>query len=187
MNIHVRELTPTQRKAIERHENFRASVAAKAAELADRRTRIKLAAIPVAALEAPLAQTPEVKILDPEETPANPPSSINWFVVLSSGQDGRQYPSMLTIQKAVAAHFKVKVADLISKRRTADIILPRQIGYYLCKELTPHSLPQIGRRFGGRDHTSALHGIQKIKRLRDGDTDLDALLTTLSDQLMASL
>jgi chromosomal replication initiation ATPase DnaA len=72
------------------------------------------------------------------------------------------------IQKRVASHFKVSRADILSSRRTAAMMHPRQIAIYLSKHLTPHSLPEIGRRFG-RDHKTVLNAIQKIQRLIAAD------------------
>ena len=63
-------------------------------------------------------------------------------------------------------------ADLLSSRRTANVVRPRQIAMYLAKMLTPRSLPEIGRRFGGRDHTTVLHAVRKIEALVDGDKAL---------------
>ena len=69
------------------------------------------------------------------------------------------------IQKLVATHYNVSRADLLSSRRTATVVLPRQIAMYLAKALTLRSLPEIGRRFGGRDHTTVLHAVRKIEGL----------------------
>ena len=69
------------------------------------------------------------------------------------------------IQKLVANHYHVTRADLLSARRTATVVLPRQIAMYLSKSLTLRSLPEIGRRFGGRDHTTVLHAVRKIEAL----------------------
>jgi chromosomal replication initiator protein len=69
------------------------------------------------------------------------------------------------IQKLVATHFNVSRADILSARRTASVVRPRQIAMYLAKVLTPRSLPEIGRRFGGRDHTTVLHAVRKITGL----------------------
>ena len=69
------------------------------------------------------------------------------------------------IQKTVADHFNLKQADLLSERRTRAIARPRQIAMYLCKQHTTRSYPDIGRRFGGRDHTTVLHGVRKIEEL----------------------
>ena len=76
------------------------------------------------------------------------------------------------IQRTVAQHFKIRVADLISKKRTRSIVRPRQIAMALCKELTTHSLPEIGDAFGGRDHTTVLHACRRIAELRKQNTTL---------------
>jgi len=73
------------------------------------------------------------------------------------------------IQKTVAEYFKIRVADLLSKKRSRSIARPRQLAMALAKELTSHSLPEIGDAFGGRDHTTVLHACKKIKELRDSD------------------
>ncbi len=76
------------------------------------------------------------------------------------------------IQRVVARHYNVSKADLLSARRTRTIVRPRQIAMYLAKVLTPRSLPEIGRRFGGRDHTTVLHAVRKIEGLIQGDMTL---------------
>jgi chromosomal replication initiator protein len=77
------------------------------------------------------------------------------------------------IQKTVADYFKIKVADMHSKKRTRVIARPRQVAMFLAKELTPMSLPAIGEAFGGRDHTTVLHGCRTIADLRLGDQQLN--------------
>ena len=77
------------------------------------------------------------------------------------------------IQKTVADYYKIKVADMFSKRRPRNIALPRQIAMYLAKELTQHSLPEIGANFGGRDHTTVMHAVRKIAQERKTDADLE--------------
>ena len=76
------------------------------------------------------------------------------------------------IQRVVARHFNVSKNELLSNRRTRAIVRPRQIAMYLAKVLTPRSLPEIGRRFGGRDHTTVLHAVRKIEGLVAGDQKL---------------
>lgn len=76
------------------------------------------------------------------------------------------------IQRVVARHYNVSKADLLSSRRTRTIVRPRQIAMYLAKVLTPRSLPEIGRRFGGRDHTTVLHAVRKIEGMIEGDRTL---------------
>jgi chromosomal replication initiator protein len=88
------------------------------------------------------------------------------------------------IQKTVAEYFKIRVADLLSKRRSRSITRPRQVAMALAKELTNHSLPEIGDAFGGRDHTTVLHACRVIKGLRESQTrmneDYQNLLRTLT-------
>jgi chromosomal replication initiator protein len=76
------------------------------------------------------------------------------------------------IQRVVARHYNVSKADLLSARRTRTIVRPRHVAMYLAKVLTPRSLPEIGRRFGGRDHTTVLHAVRKIEGLIEGDKSL---------------
>ena len=71
------------------------------------------------------------------------------------------------IQRTVAAYFKVRVADLDSKGRSHSIVRPRQIAMALARELTSHSLPEIGDAFGGRDHTTVIHACRRVKALRE--------------------
>ena len=75
--------------------------------------------------------------------------------------------------KTVADYFKIRVGDLLSKRRSRSIARPRQIAMTLAKELTNHSLPEIGDAFGGRDHTTVLHGCRRIAELRQSDQRID--------------
>src|SRR5471030_1339333 len=88
------------------------------------------------------------------------------------------------IQKTVAEYYKVKVADLLSKRRNRSVAKPRQMAMALAKELTNHSLPEIGDAFGGRDHTTVLHACRKIVELREESHDIKEdfsnLIRTLS-------
>jgi chromosomal replication initiator protein len=88
------------------------------------------------------------------------------------------------IQKTVADYYKVRMADLLSKRRSRSVARPRQVAMALAKELTSHSLPEIGDAFGGRDHTTVLHACKRIKDLRDTEQrmkeDYSNLLRTLA-------
>ena len=87
------------------------------------------------------------------------------------------------IQKTVADYYKIKVADMYSRRRPANIALPRQIAMYLAKELTQKSLPEIGDLFGGRDHTTVLHAVRKISEARLKQTELNHALHVLEQTL----
>jgi len=81
--------------------------------------------------------------------------------------------TMERIQKVVCEEFGLTLNDMVSKRRAQVVARPRQVAMSLCKSLTRKSLPEIGRKFGGRDHTTVLHAIKRIKQLRAEDTDLD--------------
>lgn len=83
------------------------------------------------------------------------------------------------IQRTAAEYYKIKVADLLSKRRNRSVARPRQIAMTLAKELTNHSLPEIGDAFGGRDHTTVLHACRMVNELRQTDADIDEDYTNL--------
>ncbi|WP_051237028.1 chromosomal replication initiator protein DnaA [Ottowia thiooxydans] len=91
--------------------------------------------------------------------------------------------SVENIQKTVADYYKIKVADMYSKKRPASIARPRQIAMYLAKELTQKSLPEIGELFGGRDHTTVLHAVRKIGGERQQLTELNQQLHVLEQTL----
>jgi chromosomal replication initiator protein len=77
------------------------------------------------------------------------------------------------IQRKVAEYYALKMADLLSARRAREVARPRQVAMYLAKKLTPRSLPEIGRRFGGRDHTTVMHAVKRIEELRAADSELN--------------
>jgi chromosomal replication initiator protein len=87
------------------------------------------------------------------------------------------------IQRRVSDHFKIRQAEMVSARRAREVARPRQIAMYLAKQLTPRSLPEIGRKFGGRDHTTVIHAVRQIERLRGLDSDIDTDVRTLMREL----
>jgi chromosomal replication initiator protein len=87
------------------------------------------------------------------------------------------------IQRVVARQYNVSRSDLLSSRRTANVVRPRQVAMYLAKTLTLRSLPEIGRRFGGRDHTTVLHAVRKIIALMERDADLAQQAELLKQEL----
>lgn len=91
--------------------------------------------------------------------------------------------SIDNIQKIVAEYFKIKLSDILSKRRSRSVARPRQIAMALAKELTTHSLPEIGEAFGGRDHTTVLHACRKIKELQESSSDVREDYSNLLRQL----
>jgi chromosomal replication initiator protein len=87
------------------------------------------------------------------------------------------------IQKSVSEHYKIRQTEMVSARRAREVARPRQVAMYLAKQLTPRSLPEIGRKFGGRDHTTVIHAIRQIEKLRTLDTEIDTDVRTLLHQL----
>jgi chromosomal replication initiator protein len=110
-------------------------------------------------------------------------------VLRDASQNGNMDPGRIKIDdilKVVGRHYNVAKADLLSPRRSRTVVVPRQIGMYLAKKLTSRSLPEIGRRFGGRDHSTVLHAVRKIDEQVRVDEKLAkdvALLIRLMEQV----
>ena len=85
------------------------------------------------------------------------------------------------VQKAVADHYSLKVAELKSKNNSKSVAMPRQIAMYLCKNLTNASLPEIGKSFGGKHHSTVIHSIRKVEDLRQRDGDFNTLINSLME------
>jgi chromosomal replication initiation ATPase DnaA len=153
----------------------------------ERQQRIKAAAVGQEVIEA--VKTPdEVAKIDNEQADILEKrwaerQKAQWFSIIEEVGP----PRIEDIIRAVCKYFSVTRIDLLSARRTRSVTLPRQTGYYLCKILTKNSLPEIGRRFGNRDHTSALSGIRKIERLRKTDRQLDDDLRAVAASLGATM
>jgi hypothetical protein len=125
------------------------------------------------------ARQPEPKPAPaPQQPPPKPVELITPIV--------KRHP-MVIIQRAVAAAYGIEFAELLSPRRTKKYVRPRQIAMFLCSKLLPVSLPQIGRRFGDRDHTTVLHAIRKVEELRRVDLKFDFELSKLMDDLKETL
>lgn len=96
-----------------------------------------------------------------------------WFSIVSEAPSPNGYTTIDAILRATAFHFpKISKRDICASRRTKEVVLPRQIAMYVCKALTPKSLPEIGRMIGGRDHTTVLHGVRKIEWLIRKDSSV---------------
>lgn len=87
------------------------------------------------------------------------------------------------IQASVARYFRVTAVEMISERRAVAIARPRQIAMYLAKRLTTRSLPEIGRKFGNRDHSTVIHAVRRIEELRGLDCEIDSAVRTLTRRL----
>ena len=93
--------------------------------------------------------------------------------------------SIEMIQKQVAEFYKVKVSELKSEKRQKAIVVPRQVAIYLCRELTKASYPEIGEKFGGKDHSTIIHSVKKIERLSEQDADLKGTIENLRRGLLS--
>lgn len=87
------------------------------------------------------------------------------------------------IQKVVATHFNIKIADLKAKKRTKTLVLPRQIGMYLCRDLLKMSFPEIGRIFGGKDHTTVIYACRLVEKQKDRDPNMGFLLEDITKKI----
>jgi chromosomal replication initiator protein len=85
------------------------------------------------------------------------------------------------VQKAVADYYQLKVAELKSKNNSKSVAMPRQIAMYLCKALTSASLPEIGKSFGGKHHSTVIHSIRKIEELRQKDGNFNTHINNLME------
>lgn len=108
------------------------------------------------------------------------------FAVMTLGEALRGAQKRVTIddiQRAVSTYFELKPLELVSARRARAVARPRQIAMYLAKRLTTRSLPEIGRKFGGRDHSTVIHAVRRIEELRDSDRDVDSAVRVLMRDL----
>lgn len=168
--------SPSQREAIK--------------DALQRRMRLKAA---VAARKQKAAEVHIRKIV-----PAKPNYSVMWFYNLVFETE-RKLPAILAeakkmkapkvgeIQNAVSNFYGVKVHDLTSARRTGELIHPRQVAVYLAKTLTPHSYPEIGRRFGNRDHTTMLYSFRKIDKMIKSSADVRDEVNAITKSLGVAL
>jgi hypothetical protein len=139
--------------------------------------------LPPAPLPEPPAVEPACEIEPPKALPRQTDDR-DWLVVASANRDFSTFPLLVQeIQRFVAKRFGMKRNHLISARRTADVTLPRQIAMFLSRSHALQSLPEIGRRFGGRDHTTVLHAIRKIERMRARDPEFNSKISALEQEL----
>jgi chromosomal replication initiator protein len=88
------------------------------------------------------------------------------------------------IQKFVAEFFSIKTSDLKSDKRLKNLVIPRQIAIYLCRELTKSSYPEIGEKFGGKDHSTIIHSFKKISKLMDSDSEMKSTVENIRRGLL---
>ena len=149
----ARKPTDTELKAHQRRQAFREKIAEKAAALELRKQTPE---------SVPAEPGPPAKVAAVEFPPLPfPPMKAPWFSI--EGVRATAPLRVSEIKEAVCAAFSVDIVDMTSARRTARVVQPRQVAMYLSKVLTGRSLPEIGRHFGGRDHTTVLHAVRKIE------------------------
>jgi chromosomal replication initiator protein len=100
--------------------------------------------------------------------------------------DKKKIVAMEDIQEAICTQFHVKLAELKSRRRSKTLVHPRQIAMYLCRELTDASYPEIGRQFGGKDHTTIIHACRQVAKAKESDATLHTTIETLKEQILRS-
>jgi hypothetical protein len=148
-------------EANRRRENFRRTIEKRASELEATKSA-------PAVLAAPIVKPAAPPIIYPVVYPAEP-VHVEHARVEAPREPAP--PKIVDIQRVVCRFYGVSLAEMLSPRRAARIVRPRQIAMYLAKILTSKSFPEIGRRFGGRDHTTVLHANRKIERLLVSDVE----------------
>lgn len=157
--VTTRDLTPTQRQALQQHRSFRASIRARAVPEATVTIQRSLIAPKPKAV---ILQAPVLPIIWPVIPEAIPEPA--WLV-----------PRAITIadiQDVVCATYRITKLALLGIRRDRPVLIPRHIAMYLARTLTPSSLPAIGRRFGNRDHSTVHNAVHKMSRLMKADENL---------------
>ncbi len=175
--------TPSQAKYIAEHKERQARIAAKAKP--DR---------PIICLSAS-ARAENFRVLRP--MPAQPAPPVEqwvrrqkeiWFSIVEEiDPPAIAKPTIGLIQRTCADYFDISLTALLSQSRTADVVRTRQITIFLCKEMTTRSLPEIGRKFGDRDHTTVLHSVRKITKLESADKELAGHLAVLRERIREAL
>lgn len=123
-----------------------------------------------------------VVVLEAPPEPAPPAPSMAVAEIVTEIEEGPRKPTIREIGKCVAKRFNISMNELESSRRLAKIVRPRQICFYLARKLTARSLPEIGRRLGGKDHTTVLHGSRVIEQRISEDPELAQTIAELEAQ-----
>lgn len=135
---------------------------------------------PVATPPEPVVVIAEPVKVEPQFLP--PPVDPKWIKFIEE-IPGPRDPSVKEIKLCVCQHFQVSPRDLESPRRLHKFVVPRQVAFYLARKLTSRSYPDIGRKFGGRDHTTILHGSKVVERRMEADAQFAATVRALEEQL----
>lgn len=160
--------TPTEFRAYTRHRDFHRKIAERAASLKHAPASRPMPPAAVAALGP-------VPFIYPKEI---------WFQIVDEAP--RSITSKM-IKEAVCKHFGVKMTAMVTGRRSRDELRPRQIAMFLCKDMTSRSLPDIGRRFGGKDHTTVLWAVKQVQKFIARDPSFAAIVSAIRSDLEASI
>jgi hypothetical protein len=185
LSLHV-----SRAEAAERHRQFHQRIkdaadrhAAKIAAQRDAAQEVILArAIEAPIVEAPIVEAPKPPLVSIEEWRDKQMSK--YEVKVKHDLDIGTV-DVKRVQRAVAEEYCISIVDMFSRRRDYKAVLPRHVAFYLSKKLTLLSLPAIGRRFGGRDHTTVLHGVKKIARMMEANLVFAAQVEALKSKLEA--
>ena len=149
----------------------------------ERKARLaRLGAIPTNSIVSKVSEADIIPLRFPTAHIDVPPAESFWpsFWCWDLVTMPQRLPSLCkTIQSVVAAEFNISVLDMRSARRTNNVTVPRWVAMYLCQQLLEWSLPQIGRHFGGKDHTTVLHGIRRVEAMLEMDFDFRNKVNTL--------
>lgn len=158
---------------------------ARLAAFKERKARLFPVPPVIEATPAPLAIEPKKKIVAVE---TEEDRFRKWFEKWKAmrhapAEPETKGPDVKAIQRTCCAAYGITMADILSARRTRDVVKPRQIAMYLAKTMTLKSLPDVGRRFGGRDHTTVLFAVRKIERMVKTDPDFASHIETLKQSI----
>ena len=176
MTLYHPTVTPSQRAIHARHCQINQRVAEAAAVRFERKWR---------KANPKLNETPAPEMPAAEPKPPNKCDERAWMITICGVADlPRRPPSMNEIMRAVAVEYRVTVIDIVSARRAKKVVLPRHIAMLLARRLTHLSMPQIGQRMGGRDHTTILHGVRSIEQKIASDPALATVVARIELSLV---
>ncbi len=184
--LHHARYTPTQLNAINHHARFTANIEARAQAI-----KPAPVIIPIVAVEPPqpVPVQRRMSASELEEKIAYFAQELKELRRINSALSRQEFananghPAVKNIQRAICAHYNITMIDIQSGRRNMSIVFPRQLAMYLAKTMTLLSLPQIGRKFGGRDHTTVLHAVRKITNMIATDEKLAAEIAAIKVSL----
>lgn len=172
MTLHQPKLTPELQRQHAAHLQRRSAI--------KKREPLQTLVASIECLPAPVPDAPPA----PEDDWVERQRRLWFRMIADLGPVSLAATFVSEIQRATARHYGIDLNDMLSRRKTADVVLPRQVAMYIAKSITRRSLPEIGRRFDGRDHTTVLHAVNKIERLMCSDPELVAAIESIKVSLM---